>query len=86
MCARDVVLAMEFFSENSAIVDFHEGIVLLSSVFPEPKESGTDRKPVHLACHHVTQPHRSAMLVSGKADVTPGIEGAPLGNIINLLL
>lgn len=66
MCARDVILSMHFLSKSSAVIDLHEGMILLWLGFPEPDERDADRKPVQLARNHVTQPTRSGCWSEGK--------------------
>lgn len=63
MCVHDVILKMNFLAESKTVIDLREGMFLLWSEFLEPEEYDTDRRPVRLACHHVTLPPRSAVLV-----------------------
>lgn len=89
ICAHNVIHEMGFLSENSVIMDHHEAMLLLWSVFPEPKQSDNDIKPDSPARLHVTAitavTARSAMLLSGEANVATGIEGVAEGSL-NLLL
>lgn len=81
ICILDVILEIHILAQNSVIISPHGGIIWLWSRFPEPEEwDATVHGPVRLAYDRVTLAPRSAVLVTGKTDVSTGISGVADGS------
>lgn len=82
-CSRDVILGMDFLTENGAVIDLQSKAVCFST------ENAIHRDPDHptalcILDDHVTIPPRSSIMVSVGAKTVRNFEGVAEGNQILL--